>query len=91
MESVGNLQSYEAITGTSNQYLSGEYYSNAKTGKKNVLEMNQKLLAEKLWYDYGIKVNKLEADMDFNFDNDDLRSSYSHDNKTLIVVQNPSQ
>lgn len=91
MESLGNLQSYEAITGTSNQFLSGEYYSKAKTGKRLVEEMSQKFLAEKLLHDYGIKVDKLESDMKFNFDKDDLTSTYSHDNKTLIVVQNPSQ
>jgi len=37
LESLGNLQSFEAITGTSNQLLSGEYYSNAKTGKREVM------------------------------------------------------
>jgi hypothetical protein len=91
LESLGNLQSFEAITGTSNQLLSGEYYSNAKTGKREVMEMNNKFLAEKIYSDFGIKVKKLESDMNFNFDNDDLTSPYSHNNQTLVVVQNPSQ
>lgn len=29
--------------------------------------------------------------MKFKFEESDLTSSYSHDNKTLLVVQNPSQ
>lgn len=54
--------------------------------------MNQKFLAEKLLNDYGIKVGKLESDMAYKYENGgDLVSKYSHDNKTLIVVQNPSQ
>jgi hypothetical protein len=52
--------------------------------------MNSKFLAEKLLYDYGIKVEKLESDMKFEFKQDDLVSKYSHDNKTLLVIQNPS-
>ena len=55
------------------------------------MEMNSKFLAEKLEHEYGIKVNKLDSDMQFNFKEDDLTSTYSHDNKTLVVVQNPSQ
>lgn len=46
---------------------------------------------ERIYKEYGIKVNKLDADMKFKFKNDDLESTYSHDNNTLIVVQNPSQ
>ena len=53
--------------------------------------MNQKFLSEKLLNDYGIKVDKLESDMSYSYKNDDLLSKYSHDNKTLLVVQNPSQ
>lgn len=53
--------------------------------------MNSKLLVEKIYNEYGIKVDKLDSDMNFHFTNDDLESSYSHNNKTLIVVQNPSQ
>ena len=91
LESLGNLQSFEAITGTSNQLLSGQYYSNAKTGKKEVMQMNQKFLTEKIYTDFGIKVEKLDSDMNFNFDDDEISSPYSHNNKTLLVVQNPSQ
>lgn len=91
LESLGNLQSFEAITGTSNQLLSGEYYSNAKTGKREVMQMNQKFLTEKIYTDFGIKVEKLDSDMNFNFDDDEISSPYSHNNKTLLVVQNPSQ
>lgn len=86
MESLGNLQSYEAITGTSNQFLSGEYYDDAETGKREVLQMNSKLLMERIYNEYGIKVNKLDSDMKFKFNGDDLESTYSHDNNTLIVV-----
>ena len=71
-------------------YLSGEYYSTAKSGKKSVEDVNAKLLEEKLLNDYGIRVNKLDSDMKYDFKNSDLISSYSHDNKTLIIVQNPS-
>jgi len=53
--------------------------------------MNAKFLAEKLLHDYGIKVEKLESDMKYKFENSDLTSAYSHDNKTLMVIQNPSQ
>ena len=91
LESLGNLQSFEAITGTSNQLLSGQYYSNAKTGKREVMQMNQKFLTEKIYTDFGIKVEKLDSDMNFNFDDDEISSPYSHNNKTLLVVQNPSQ
>lgn len=91
MEQIGNLQSYEAITGTSSQFLSGEYYASAQTGKRLVEEMNQKFLTEKLYYDYGIRVSKLDSDMKYSFEGDDLVSKYSRDNKTLIIVQNPSQ
>lgn len=63
MESLGNLQSYEAITGTSNQFLSGKYYDDAETGKKEVLKMNSKLLKERIYNEYGIKVSKLDSDM----------------------------
>ena len=91
LEALGDLQSYEAITGTSNQFLSGQYYASAQTGKRQVDEMNAKFLAEKLFHDYGIKVDKLESDMKYKFEDSDLTSSYSHDNKTLMVVQNPSQ
>ena len=42
------------------------------------MEMNSKFLAEKLLHEYGIKVNKLDSDMKFNFNEDDLTSSYSH-------------
>jgi hypothetical protein len=91
LESLGDLQSYEAITGTSNQFLSGKYYASAQTGKRLVDEMNAKLLAEKLLHDYGIKVDKLQSDMKFKFEDSDLTSSYAHDNKTLMIVQNPSQ
>lgn len=88
---MGDLQSYEAITGTSNQFLSGKYYASAQTGKRLVDDMNAKLLSEKLLHDYGIKVEKLESDMKYKFEDSDLTSSYAHDNKTLMVIQNPSQ
>lgn len=91
LESLSNLQSYEAITGTTNQVLSGQYYSDAKSGKRLVDEMNQKFLTEKIKNDYGIKVTKLDSDMQFSFKDSDLISSYSRDNKTLLVIQNPSQ
>lgn len=53
--------------------------------------MNQKFLTEKIYTDFGIKVEKLDSDMNFNFDDDEISSPYSHNNKTLLVVQNPSQ
>lgn len=53
--------------------------------------MNQKFLKEKLLNDYGISVKKLDSDMKYKYDENDLTSSYSHDNKTLFIVQNPSQ
>lgn len=54
--------------------------------------MNSKLLAEKLYNEFGIKVEKLDSDMQYQFKKDgDLISKYSHNNKTLIIVQNPSQ
>ena len=53
--------------------------------------MNQKFLTEKIYTDFGIKVEKLDSDMNFNFDVDEISSPYSHNNKTLLVVQNPSQ
>lgn len=91
MESLGNLQSYEAITGTSNQFLSGEYYDDASSGKRDVLDMNSKLIMERIYNEYGIKVKKLESDMKFKYNNGELESTYSRDNYTLLVVQNPSQ
>jgi len=53
--------------------------------------MNGKLLMERIYNEYGIKVKKLESDMKFKFNNGELESTYSHDNYTLLVVQNPSQ
>lgn len=72
MESLGNLQSYEAITGTSNQFLSGEYYDDAESGKRDVLDMNSKLIMERIYNEYGIKVKKLESDMKFKYNNGEL-------------------
>jgi hypothetical protein len=48
--------------------------------------MNSKLLMERIYNEYGIKVNKLDSDMKFKFNGDELESTYSHDNNTLIVV-----
>ena len=50
------------------------------------LEMNSKLLMERIYNEYGIKVNKLDSDMKFKYNNGELESTYSHNNNTLLVV-----
>jgi len=90
LESLGGLQSQEAITGSSNSALASEYYSKARDGKKSLKEMSSKLLIEKLNTSHGIQVQNLDSDMKFQYTDNDLTSPYSHKNDTMIIIQNPS-
>jgi V8-like Glu-specific endopeptidase len=61
-------------------------------GQRQVLNIAQQIPhpsydAQRIDWDYMV----IKTATNFNFDNDDLTSPYSHNNKTLVVVQNPSQ
>ena len=90
MDILGNLVHHDAITGTSTQYVMGDFNDKAKMFKAKVLDMNAKYLTQKLENMYGVNATALRGSLEYWQTLSNLTTPYSHFNELMVVVQNPS-
>jgi hypothetical protein len=80
------MMHHDSITGTSGAAVMGDFNDRAKRTNARVLDMNSKLIAEKVQQLTGIKSQEMQGTLDYWQTWTTLTTPFSHFNELLFVV-----
>jgi hypothetical protein len=81
---------HDAITGTSTNFVMGDFNDRALDTTKRVLESNSQFLIDKIKEHHDMNVTSLKGSLEYWQTHKKLSSPYSHYKELMIAVQNPA-